>query len=191
VTTSGIAERPAISPDGKYVAYIQHEGDSYSLWTRQIATASQVQIVPPDPGTAMGGATVTPDGSSVDFVRGRLGAGSAELWRVPLLGGTLPKKLIDDVASPPGWSPDRQHLAFLRFWASSTALIVAHEDGSDEHAVAVRHLPAFFVNPSNIGNPSIPPAWSPDGRFVALLVCRARGPATVAVCGGSMPTVVT
>src|SRR5207247_5578145 len=35
LTTSANAERPAISPDGKYVAYIQRDGDAYSLWIRQ------------------------------------------------------------------------------------------------------------------------------------------------------------
>src|SRR5207342_1865024 len=69
LTTSGNAERPAISPDGRYVAYVQHDGDGYSLWIRQATTTSNVQIVPPEPGMMLHGATFTPDGTSVDFVR--------------------------------------------------------------------------------------------------------------------------
>jgi eukaryotic-like serine/threonine-protein kinase len=34
LTTSGNAEQPAISPDGKYVAYVRHDGNDYSLWIR-------------------------------------------------------------------------------------------------------------------------------------------------------------
>ena len=45
LTTSGNAERPAISPDGRYVAYVQRDGDDYSLWIRQTTTTSNVQIV--------------------------------------------------------------------------------------------------------------------------------------------------
>ena len=69
LTTSGNADRPAMSPDGKYVAYVQHDGNNDSLWVRQTTTPSNVQIVPAEPGVALLGATVTPDGGYVDFVR--------------------------------------------------------------------------------------------------------------------------
>jgi serine/threonine protein kinase len=36
----------AISRDGKYVAYVRHEGDMQSLWIRQVVTASNIQILP-------------------------------------------------------------------------------------------------------------------------------------------------
>ena len=70
LTSTGTALNPAISPDGKYVAYVQREGSSNSLWMRQIDTTSQMQIVPPEPGTYIGGVTVTPDGGFVDFCAG-------------------------------------------------------------------------------------------------------------------------
>ncbi|HWV94693.1 MAG TPA: protein kinase, partial [Vicinamibacterales bacterium] len=69
LTTSGNAERPAISPDGRYVAYVQRDGDDSSLWIRQTANTNNVRIVPSERGVALFGATFTPDGTSVDFVR--------------------------------------------------------------------------------------------------------------------------
>jgi hypothetical protein len=66
---------------------------------------------------------VTPDGEFVDFVR-RMGR-EDDLWRVGFLGGT-PKKLIDHVNSAIGWSPDTQHMAFVRSldsWTSSALLV--------------------------------------------------------------------
>jgi serine/threonine protein kinase len=36
LTSTGTAGAPAISPDGKYVAYSQNEGNASSLWVRQI-----------------------------------------------------------------------------------------------------------------------------------------------------------
>jgi serine/threonine protein kinase/Tol biopolymer transport system component len=161
LTSTGTAVDPAISPDGKYVAYIQHEGNAYSLWMRQIDTASQVQIVPPEQGTNILGATVTPDGGFVEFWLGSPTVVHEELWRVPFLGGT-PKKLLDSYVSAAGWSPDGQHIAFLRKLGNSDALMVADADGSHEHKVAGRQSPAQFGFRSR-------PAWSPDGRIVAVL----------------------
>src|SRR5262245_19639232 len=141
LTTSGNAQRPATSPDGKYVAYVQQDGNDFSLWIRQTATPSNVRIVQPEPGVRLLGATVTPDGSFVDFVRGQGGRNS--LWRVPFLGG-IPKKLIDEVSSAPGWSPNGDHMAFVRSTVNtgSTALIIADADGAHERIVDQRRAPS-------------------------------------------------
>jgi len=171
LTSTGTAEAPAISPDGKYVAYVQREGNQYSLWMRQIDTASQVQIVPPEPGTIIRGATVTPDGGFVEFLRGSPTVIHEELWRVPFLGGT-PKKLLDSFVSAAGWSPDGRHIAFLRWLDQSTALMVADADGSHERQVTARQSPAYF---NRYGTR---PAWSPDGRVVAVLGLDSPGGVT-------------
>ena len=112
LTSTGNASRPAISPDGKYVVYVEQDGGDSSLWVRQTASSSNVQIVRAEPGVSLWGGTVTPDGAFVDFIRWRQPQ-NPELWRVPFLGGT-PKRVMDDVWTPISWSPDGQHLAFVR-----------------------------------------------------------------------------
>src|SRR5262249_58702066 len=49
LTENGGAISGAISPDGRYAAYIKR-GDSQSLWVKQIATGSEAQVVPPGVG---------------------------------------------------------------------------------------------------------------------------------------------
>jgi Tol biopolymer transport system component len=184
LTSSGTAERPAISPDGKYVAYIQHENNAYSVRIRQTTTPSDVQIVASQRDVVIGGATVTPDGTFVDFVRREAGK-TSELWRVPFLGGT-PRRLIDNVESPVGWSPDGQQMAFVRPNGApadrSSALVIADADGAHERVLDVRRLPALFVSPGSFPayrTLSNRPDWTPDGRLIALLGLGTQGPAPV------------
>jgi Tol biopolymer transport system component len=168
LTTSGNALWPSISPDGKYVAYIQRDRNDYSLWIRQTTTASNVQIVPTQPRVELLGATVTPDGSFVDFVR-RIGeSGIPELWRVPFLG-RAPKRTVGHIDSLPDWSPDGQRVAFIRIDVGSSVLVIADADFSHERTVAPRRPPEIFIGLTIIGRPSAGAAWSPDGRTIAAL----------------------
>jgi Tol biopolymer transport system component len=169
-------ERPAVSPDGKYVAYVQRDGNDYSLWIRQTTTASNVQIVAAQPGAVLAGATVTPDGSFVDFVRIRREREiTSELWRVAFLGGT-PHRLVDRVDTPVGWSSDGQRMAFVRVdvapTGTSSALVIADADGSHPRELAIRRLPSLFGslrNTMSTGAIPVRPDWSPDGRSIAVL----------------------
>src|SRR5262249_62273670 len=104
LTTSGNAVMPAISPDGKYVAYVQQDGDTHSLWVRQVATASNVKIVEHEPGVVLLGPTVTPDGNFVDFLRSRGAGVRAELWRVSVFGGAAKGGLGAAWVPRGGWS---------------------------------------------------------------------------------------
>ena len=46
LTSDGKASDAAISPDGKYVVYVNDDNGRQSLWVRQVATGSDVQIIP-------------------------------------------------------------------------------------------------------------------------------------------------
>jgi Tol biopolymer transport system component len=182
LTTGGNAERPAISPDGKYVAYIQRSGAETSLWIRQTSTSSNVRIVPPQSDLDMFGMTVTPDGNFVDVVRGRPGSSVFELWRVPFLGGA-PRRLIDAIDSPVGWAPDGRHLAFVRSDPAKgvSTLVVADPDGGNERALSVRRIPLTLNSLIGAARQPNAPSWSPDGRAIALL--GTSGPGTASAIG--------
>ncbi len=160
VSSSGHTYGPAISPDGKWLAYLSDEQGKPGIWVRQLGTGSTAQVVAPSMGNFRG-LTFSPDGNYLYFVKGEPGAGLSSLYQVPSLGGT-PRELIVDVDSPVTFSPDGKRIAFVR--QSSTAgtsnLLGANADGSAEHAIAVLHEPASFSTEG--------PAWSPDGKRIAV-----------------------
>jgi serine/threonine protein kinase/Tol biopolymer transport system component len=172
LTISGNAVTPAISPDGKYVAYVQNEGDATTLWVRQVATSANVKVVAAEPRVAMMSPTVTPDGSFVDFLRvdsRTSGSPAIELWRVPFLGGT-PRRILENLWSPIGWSPDGRTMAFVRVDAAlnTSALVLADDDGGNQRVLKTRHAPTAFLSVFTGGVWDVRPVWSSDGRTIAL-----------------------
>jgi len=97
---------------------------------------------------------------------------------VPFLGGT-PRLLVGNVASPISWAPDGQRIAFLRTRISptlSSQLFVANADGGQERVLASQRDSAPWISLVAPWRPSIPPAWSLDGRLIALATADSMGP---------------
>lgn len=112
LSSDGKARLPAISPDGKYVAYSSGEVGNRNLVIRQIATDSIVTLVP---ATALEIRTVnfSSDGNYIFYTQLSADYTLGTLYQIPTLGGAA-KKLIDDVDSEVSFSPDGKQFAFLR-----------------------------------------------------------------------------
>jgi serine/threonine protein kinase/Tol biopolymer transport system component len=159
ITTSGKARDAVISPDGKYVAYVVDDGGRQSLWIRQVAAASSALVVPPAEVSYQGMA-FSHDSNFIFYnMWDRKGVG--EIFQVPVIGGTPPRRIIHDVMPGVWVSPDDKRLAFIRGYAreKESSLLTANVDGSDEKKVVT------------CGNPDgcWGGAWSPDGKRMALV----------------------
>ncbi len=151
LTSNGKATQAVISPDGKQVVYVIDDGGRRSLWLRQVATASDVQLTAPE-DVSYEGLTTSRDGNFLYYTYGR--GGIRDLYQMPVLGGT-PRKVVQDVGSPFSLSPDGKQFVFVRGRMRESALMIANVDGTEERKIATRYVLGV--------------AWSPDGKRIASI----------------------
>src|SRR5690242_9583647 len=165
LTTNGNALMAAISPDGKYVAYVTGQSGKQSLWLRQVDINSNAQLIAPREGNYLG-AAFSPDGNYVYFGYAEPGRNdSAQIYRLPVLGiGAAPMR-FELQQGPPALSHDRKRMAFIRFdrQAQTDSLTVANADGSGEQIVGTRKWPQRFA-----WDALSHPEWTADDRRLML-----------------------
>jgi Tol biopolymer transport system component len=160
LTYSGNAAHPAISPDGKFVAYIVAEAGRVSLLLRHQDTGDTQQLLAPMDVRHLGNLSFSPDGQHLYFLKSEGFGPLHTLYRMPALGGA-PVKLIADLDGY-AVSPDGARLAFVRNARATdeSVLLLATADGTGTRQLAMRPLAEPFNHP----------AWSPDGSALALSV---------------------
>jgi serine/threonine protein kinase len=129
LTDGGHVHDAAISPDGKLLAFMQHDEHQHAIWVKQIATGSQTRVIPSQEGDFFG-LTFSPDGNYLYYAYRAEGQGQPGIFVVPSLGGT-PRPVISNVLSGLGFSPDGQHVAFVRPAKTRQVVVSDPNDGNE------------------------------------------------------------
>lgn len=168
VSTDGKVLLPAISPDGKYLAYVNGEIGNQSLVVRQISTDSMVTIVPSS-NLNFAAVTFSPTGDRVYYSQTSSDFSINTLYQVPALGGPS-RKLIEDVDSVVTFSPDAKRFAFMRHTSTNNEDIILTVDAATletEEVIRSKQVGYDFF--------SARPAWSPDGKRILIGAGKREG----------------
>jgi Tol biopolymer transport system component len=129
--------------------------DPQRLYLFDPATGGRTVLAQPEGAGRVEGLTWSPDGSLITYAVEGPAAGAAEIFTIPVSGGT-PRFFTDGL--DPVWSPDGTRLSFL---VPHRGIYVADADGSDAALV---------------GKGGIEASWSPDGSRIVYRVERgSRG----------------
>ncbi len=153
-----------MSTDGRLLAYTLSDAGRSSLVVRQISTSQDLVVVPPQESSIQLQA-LAPDSSYVYFSSSAPTERTSWLYRVPTVGGQ-PRRVLERVAEI-AMSADGGKLAAIVYPSDSqsqleTSLILANADGSEPRTLVTLEGGIYA------------PAWSPDGRYVAVSVERSR-----------------
>ncbi|MDH3592140.1 MAG: protein kinase, partial [Planctomycetota bacterium] len=158
---------PALSPDGKRVAFVAVRGGQADLYVRRVAARKALRLTEDlDDESEV---AFSPDGETVAYSAVRRKPLRSEVRLVPALGGQITTVIAG--AGHPAWSPDGRHLAFVRYAAAAGyELVTSRLDGADQKTVLKGDAAYPFL---------FNPAWSPDGKTLAVV--RGRGGAQHAI----------
>jgi serine/threonine protein kinase len=151
----GINETPAISPDGKMVAFVATVSGRQQVWIRLMTGGAPLQVTRDDADHLH--PRWSPDSSSLIYYMppDTLGEEGA-LWEISALGG-LPRPIIGAIGGG-DISRDGRRVALLRTDGSRVVLTTVARDGSDPQIVAT--VPR--------GHSWQSPRWSPDDKWLAF-----------------------
>ena len=161
LTNNGKAEDVAISPDGRYVAYLFRDGDDTSLRLRQVSEPGEAQVLMHE-ALLFPGLAFSPDGNHLYFLRATpKDQQFKDLYEIPSLGGPE-RKVTANIDSAVSFSPDGHQFVYESGMPrqDSVEIRIANADGSDDRLLVNVQGAWAGYDPGG--------AWSPDGKSIAV-----------------------
>jgi dipeptidyl aminopeptidase/acylaminoacyl peptidase len=160
---TGLTYQPALSPDGKFVAYASDRGGKGNLdiWVKQVAGGEPLQLTHHEADESE--PSFSPDGSKIAFHSDRDGGA---IWVISAIGGD--ERLVARRGRRPRFSPDGKQLAYF-FLSPSSGI----QDSKIYFVAATggqpRQLQPEFAYAAW-------PIWSPDGKHLLFTGSRETPP---------------
>ncbi len=151
---SGLEEFPALSPDGRSIAFTADVDGRRQLWVRLVAGGPALQITR-DPADHLYPRWSRDASSLVYFSPPLEGQEAGSLAEISALGGS-PRRLATSLSGADvNLADDR--IVFFRLGREKVELVVSERDGSGQKIVAEPETGYLYETPR----------WSPDGRWIA------------------------
>jgi len=163
LTGTGEVDSANISPDGKYVAYVNSAKGHDSLWLKQTDAETGIRLLDFG-GETCGGVAFSADSHWLYFTRKPDHDPNGTLYRIAVPGGA-PEFILGGISGQPFFSADGHRVAFVRSTRSSggeDAVIVDSVSGGNQRVLARYSPPGIHQNQL---------AWSSDGKrlgYIAL-----------------------
>jgi len=151
----GMEEFPALSPDGKSVAFTADIGGRRQVWVRLLSGGTPLQVTH-DNADHQCPRWSSDSSSLIYFSPSEEPDGEGKIWRISALGGTA-QPLVSSINGG-DLSHDGKHLSYFRFRGGALELVVADPDGSNSRKIT--DLPAEYTY-SDL-------RWSPDDRQIGF-----------------------
>lgn len=180
---------PAISPDGRWVAFASRRSGNMDIWLKPVAGGSAIQVTRHRADDTM--PTWSPDGKKIVFVSYREDA-QGDLWQVRLKkrGDQFvvigqPRKLTNYLGTDicPAFSPNGKYIAFC-----------SDRDGLPNiYLYQIKNKAVFQVTQAGAKHPT----WSPQGNRIAFVASGTDSHQTSHICyaeldfAGNPPTITS
>lgn len=151
----GLQECPAISPDGKSVAFTGGVGGKRQVFVQLTSGGAPLQITR-DAADHEYPRWSTDSSSILYFSPAASGTAQGSIWEIPALGGAA-RRVVNSVGGADVSLTDGR-LAFFRLAKEGIQLVTAPTDGSRFDVVAEFPPVTYYLYPR----------WSPDGRWIAF-----------------------
>ena len=144
----------AISPDGRFVAFVSDHDGPFDVWLTQVGTGRLINLTQGKAGPLPGplrNVGFSGDGSEIWVGGGDVGM---RLRLIPLTGGA-PRNFLGEETANLAWSPDGERIVYHTF-GNGDPMFVADRTGANARRI--------FGDRPGLHNHF--PTWSPDGRWI-------------------------